>query len=56
MKILITGANGNLGSNLINFFSKDQKNLIFGLDIHDSSIIKKITITTQPVILHLLRM
>jgi 3-oxoacyl-[acyl-carrier protein] reductase len=41
MKILITGANGNLGSNLINFFSKDQKNLIFGLDIHDSSIIKK---------------
>ncbi len=37
INILITGANGNLGSNLIKFFSNDETNSVFGLDIHESA-------------------
>ena len=32
MRILVTGGNGLLGSNLINFLLKDKKNTVFVLD------------------------
>ena len=41
-KILVTGAGGFIGRSLVNFLSKDKKNLIIAMDNNFRGSLKKI--------------